>query len=61
MPYLTTRQVCRELKISRWQVAKLIKSGRLAAIKGNGVNGHYRIDQASLTAFVEDSKVEANA
>ena len=61
MPYLTTSQVCRELKISRWQVAKLIKSGRLTAIKGAGVNGHFRIDADSLTAYVEDSKVDASA
>jgi excisionase family DNA binding protein len=60
MSYLTTKQVCRELGISRWQVTRLIRSGRLTAIKGEGPNGHFRIDEASLTAYVKDSKVEAS-
>lgn len=59
--YLSTSQVCRTLNISRWQVTRLIKSGRLAAIKGKGPNGHFRIDAASLDAYVEDSRVEASA
>jgi excisionase family DNA binding protein len=59
--YLSTRQVCHTLNISRWQVTRLIKSGRLAAIKGAGVNGHYRIDADSLAAYVEECKVEASA
>jgi excisionase family DNA binding protein len=59
--YLSTRQVCHTLNISRWQVTRLIKSGRLTAIKGHGRNGHLRIDADSLAAYVEDSKVEAGA
>lgn len=61
MPYLTTRQVCRELRISRWQVTRLIRAGRLKAIKGEGRNGHFKIDQDSLTAYIEASKVEVSA
>ena len=61
MSYLTTKQVCRELGVSRWQVARLIRSGKLAAIKGEGRNGHFRVDSRSLADYVEASKVEASA
>lgn len=61
MPYLTTRQVCDELKISRWHVARLIRTGQLDAIKGEGRNGHVKIDEESLAAYIEAAKVEASA
>jgi excisionase family DNA binding protein len=59
--YLSTRQVCDTLGISRWTLARLIKANKITAIKGEGRNAHLRIDADSLAAYVEDSKVEATA
>lgn len=61
MPYLSTRQVCEILSISRWTVADLIRDGELTAIKGPAKNSHVKIDEDSVQAYIERNRVEASA
>lgn len=60
MPYLTTREACRELNISRWTLARLIRTRQIAAIKGEGRNGHFKIDEQSLAAYVKSRMAEVS-
>lgn len=61
MPYLKTRQVCEILSISRWTVAELIRKGELKAIKGPAQSSHLKIDEDSVTEYIERHRVEASA
>lgn len=61
MQYLTTRQVCKVLSISRWKVADLIAQGELRAIKGDAPNSHVKIEEDSVKEYIERHRVEASA
>lgn len=62
MQYLTTRQVCTVLSISRWKVADLIAQGELRAIKGGDApNSHVKIEEDSVTEYVDRHRVQASA
>lgn len=61
MTYLTTRETCEVLSVSRWTVARLIRDGELTAVKGSAKNSHIRIDEASLKKYIERNKVKASA
>lgn len=61
MPYLSTRQVCEVLSVSRWKVADLINQGELTAIKGSAPNSHLKIDEDSVQKYIERHRVQASA
>jgi excisionase family DNA binding protein len=50
---LTIKDVCAQLKISRWTVSKLIKKGDLKPIM---VSERYRFKQEDINKLLEKSK-----
>jgi excisionase family DNA binding protein len=51
MAYLTIAEAGKKLRVSRWTIARLIKSGELHAIKGDGRNGRVKIAQTSVQEY----------
>jgi excisionase family DNA binding protein len=51
--YLSTAETCERLRLSRWTVSKLVRSGELEAVKGPARNSPLRITKASIDAYVE--------
>jgi excisionase family DNA binding protein len=54
MEYLTIKEVCEVLKISRWTAESMIKDGRLRASK---IGKSYRIKRSDIDNFVEKNMV----
>ncbi len=54
MEYLTIKEVCGVLKLSRYTVADLIKSGKL---KGSKIGKSYRVERAAIDDFINDMVV----
>ena len=46
--YLSTAETCARLRLSRWTVRKLVRSGELQAIKGPARNAPLRISERSI-------------
>lgn len=46
--YLSTAETCERLRLSRWTVRKLVRSGELQAIKGPARNAPLRISERSV-------------
>lgn len=49
--YLTMRETCARLRLSRWTVRRRIDAGELTAHKGPGRSGRLRIEAASVVAY----------
>lgn len=49
--YLTMREACSRLRLSRKAVRKRIAAGEIEAYKNPGRNGHLRIKEASIAAY----------
>lgn len=54
MEYLTIKEVCEILKLSRWTVAKMIEAGELRASK---VAASYRVKREDIDAMFEENVV----
>jgi excisionase family DNA binding protein len=52
--YLTIQEVCEVLKLSRWTVSDLIKSGK---IKGSKIGKSYRVERKAIDDFINDMAV----
>jgi excisionase family DNA binding protein len=62
MTYLSIREVCEVLSVSRWKVTTLINQGELTAIKqGDSHSSHVKIEEDSLRDYIERHRVEASA
>lgn len=53
--YLTIQEVCEVLKLSRWTVSDLIKSGK---IKGSKIGKSYRVERKAIDDFINDMAVQ---
>ena len=51
--FLTVDEFAASMKVSRWTVGRLIKSGELKAVKGEGRNGSVRIPVTSHADYIE--------
>jgi excisionase family DNA binding protein len=59
--FLTFAEACDHIRVSPETLRKLLKSGEIKAHK-NGTGGrtsHYRIDRASLDAYIEQRSARA--
>lgn len=54
MDYLTIKEVCEVLKVSRWTVADLIEAGTLKASK---VGASYRVKRSDIEVMFEENVV----
>lgn len=54
--YLTVKEVGGRLRVSRWSVGRLIKSGELEAVEVGGV---IRIPESALSDFIQRHTVTA--
>lgn len=52
--YLTIKEVCEVLKLSRYTVSDLIKSGK---IKGSKIGKSYRVERKAIDDFINDMAV----
>jgi len=52
--YLTIKEVCEVLKLSRYTVSDLIKSGK---IKGSKIGKSYRVERKAIDDFINDTAV----
>lgn len=58
MELLTIKDVCKQLKISRWTLSKLIENGEIKTLK---ISGSYRFKQKDVDEFLEKSAIVASA
>ena len=52
--YLTIKEVCEVLKLSRYTVSDLIKAGK---IKGSKIGKSYRVERKAIDDFINDMAV----
>lgn len=50
--YLSTAETCGRLRLSRWTISKLVRSGELQAVKGPKRNSPLRISEESIVAYI---------
>lgn len=57
--YVSMKQACEQLKLSRWTVMRLIAQDELEAVKGPARNSHLRITKASVEGYIARRAVQA--
>lgn len=57
--YVSTKEACDLLGLSRWTVMRLIAKDELEAIKGTARNSHLRITRASVEGYISRRMVKA--
>jgi excisionase family DNA binding protein len=60
--YITIKQTCERLGISRWTVRSMINKGELEAIKASGArNAPIKVSEASLKSYIKRNTIVVNA
>lgn len=59
--YMTVDEVAAWLRVSRWTVGRLVKTGELTAIKAGGRNGAIRVDADSVEDYLKRHTIQATA
>ena len=57
---LTTREAASRLRRTPDTVLRMIRDGRLSAVKGPGRTSAYLIDEADIAAYLDAHRVEAS-
>lgn len=59
--YMTVDEVAALLRISRWTVGRMVKSGELTAVKADGRNGAVRVEADSIEDYLKRHTIPAAA
>jgi excisionase family DNA binding protein len=57
--FLSTKETCEVLKLSRWTVMRMIRSGELEAVKGAARNAPLRIKEESIRRYIDRNTVHS--
>lgn len=59
---LTVNETAGQLRVSRWQIYALMRSGDLAYVQGksrSGGPGYRKVEQAEIDRYIADNRVTA--
>ena len=56
-PFLSMAETCKRLRLSRWTVRKLVRSGELQAVKGPAKNAPIKVYETSVEGYLARRRI----